>query len=141
MPDLNGKWTGELIYDESFGQLANEVLFFVIEISRLGDEFKGVSIDVDGVGINPSEAKVIGFLDEGQINFVKEYKSIVKTDFNAPVFDHSNKQGGEISFFGTFNSLAKEFEGEWISLTDFVTFNNNVPGSFKGGTWKMRKEI
>jgi len=141
IPDLNGKWTGELIYDESFGKLANEKLFFLIEINRLGDEFKGICFDIDGIGIYPSEAKVNGFLDDAQINFVKEYKSIVKTDMDSPIMNPANKRSAEISFSGTYNSFAGEFEGEWISLTDFVVFNNNSPGSFKGGTWKMRKEI
>jgi hypothetical protein len=139
-PDLNGKWTGELIYDESFGKLANEILFFVIDISRKGDEIRGVSVDVDGVGLNPSEATITGFLDEEKINFVKEYKTIVATEFSAAVFNPANRKGAEMSFSGSYNPAAKEFEGEWISFTDFITFNNNVPGGFRGGRWRMRKE-
>ncbi len=139
-PDLNGKWTGELIYDESFGKLANEILFFVIDISWKGDEFRGVCVDVDGIGLNPSEARIRGFLEAEKINFVKEYKTIVATEFNSSVFNPANRKGAEMSFSGSYNSATKEFEGEWISLTDFITFNNNVPGGFRGGRWRMRKE-
>ncbi|MES2681739.1 MAG: hypothetical protein V4635_17725 [Bacteroidota bacterium] len=139
-PDLNGKWTGELVYDESFGKLANEVLFFVLEISKKGDEFRGSSVDVDGVGVNPAEARIRGFSDGGKINFVKEYKAIIETEFNSAVFNPANRKGAEMSFSGSYNSTANEFEGEWISLTDFITFNNNIPGGFRGGRWRMRKE-
>ncbi len=140
IPDLDGKWTGELIYDESFGRLANEILFFVMEIRRKGDEFKGTSVDIDGVGINPSEAMIKGFLEEKHINFVKEYKTIEKTEFNSVVFNPSNKKGAEITFSGFFNAETGAFEGEWVSLSDFMSYNNDVPGSFRGGSWTMRKD-
>ena len=74
MPDLNGKWMCELIYDESFGRLAHESMLFMIDFKKEGDELIGNSVDIDGIGMYPSKAKISGFVSNQQINFVKEYK-------------------------------------------------------------------
>jgi len=141
MPDLDGKWTGELIYDDSFGKLAHETLFFVVVIDKTGDEFKGIYLDIDGIGMNASEARVMGFVQQEYINFVKECRSANYSEKDNGILNPENKQGSQISFSGFFNDSSHEFEGEWISFTDFRAFNNNVPGQFKGGTWRMRKQV
>lgn len=138
MPDLNGKWMGELIYDESFGRLANEAMLFMVDIKKNDDEFKGISVDVDGIGMYPAEAKVNGFVADGQINFVKEYQQ--STGSEKTNADLSRNSRSEISFSGAFNANNNEFEGTWISLSEFRSFNNNAPGPFKGGTWRMKRE-
>jgi hypothetical protein len=140
MLDLNGKWIGELIYDESFGQIAHEVLFFVVELTGQGDEFRGVSVDVDGVGMVPVEADISGFTDNNCIYFMKEYKPFEQSNIKTGLFPLNSKKSCGCSFSGTFNEATKEIEGEWISFNEFIAFNNNIPGPFRGGTWRMRKE-
>ncbi len=139
-PNLDGKWTGELVYNNSFGVLANEKLLFVIEITQVNLEFTGTSFDIDGIGINPTAAVVKGFVDGDQINFVKEYKSSVKNEFNTSFFNTAYLKGAEISFSGVYDLASNAFEGEWVNLSDFLIFDPLALKALKGGSWRMSRD-
>lgn len=137
--DLNGRWTGKLTYGASFGQLAQEVLFFTLDVEQEGDEFTGTARDVDGIGLSPYESQVKGFTDGDQINFVKEYKVPVVSAHNQRVHA-AEEQGAEASFSGSYNAQTGEFEGEWIILSGYTILGNVFFERENGGSWSMKKE-
>lgn len=138
-PDINGKWTGKLIYGSNFGLLEHEVLFFVLDIIQEMDEFSGTSRDVDGIGISPFETRLKGFLEAGNINFVKEYQVPVLASpyHSAPIHE---AQPTEISFSGSYNPMTEEYEGDWILLSEYVMCGNVFYEKENGGTWSMKRE-
>ena len=140
IPDLNGRWTGKLTYGASFGQLAQEALFFTIDIEQQGDEFTGTSRDIDGIGLSPYEASVQGFTDGTQINFVKEYKFPVLFVQEQAGSSNTDHQAAEASFSGSYNAQTAEFEGDWIILSGYTLLGNVFFERDNGGSWSMRKE-
>lgn len=140
-PDINGKWTGELVYGPNFGKLEHEALVFTLDVEQHGDEFIGISRDVDGVGINPYAADVDGFVDEEQINFVREYYPPALFGYeNGSVTATTGGPATEISFSGTYNAATGEYEGEWILLSDYTVYGNVFFDRNNGGTWRMKRE-
>lgn len=128
-----------MTYGASFGQLAQESLFFTLEIGQHTDEFTGTARDVDGIGLSPFEAQVKGFTDGEQINFVKQYKAPV---LFAPGTSVSSTAGeeAEASFVGSYNAQTGEFEGEWIILSGYTLLGNVFFERENGGTWSMKRD-
>lgn len=138
--NLNGRWTGKLIYGNSFGPLEHEALFFTLDLEQKGDEITGTLRDVDGIGLSPYEHKIKGFVDGTLINFVKAYQSPVL--FEEPVGSEATepRPDTEVSFSGTYDAATGEYEGEWIIVSGYILYGDVFFESDNGGTWRMRRD-
>ncbi len=140
--ELNGRWTGKLTYGASFGHLAQESLFFTLNLVQKADEFTGTARDEDGIGLSPYLASVKGFVDGEQINFVKEYKlPLVAAQGQSGHSDQDQDPASEASFWGTYNAQTGEFEGEWIILSSYTLLGNVFFERENGGTWRMKRDV
>ena len=132
LPDMNGKWSGVLLYGKMYRERENAELYFSIDlITTEEDEFEGTSNDLKGVGMNPDSAVVKGFVDENRISFVLQYKSMHRMNKDGGVDVDNDKPGPEIFYTGNFNHSRQEYEGDWA-----IERNSKSGGS---GTWRMAK--
>lgn len=138
MPELSEKWLCKLIYGQSFGKLENEPLIFTLDIITKGNEFIGISTDIDGIGINPNPANVKGFIDGDIINFVKEYTLPVLSGTDQK--NREEKKGPEISFTGCYDVISGEYSGEWIVISSFEILGTVFFEKNNGGYWSMQPE-
>ena len=73
--NINGKWTGTIIYGKEYRVHQNKEVYFDLDINQDAEKIKGTAIDIGGFGTNPDPAKIIGTVVDKKINFIKQYAS------------------------------------------------------------------
>ena len=61
--NLNGRWTGVIVYGHKYRQLQGKNLYFDLEITQNNNEITGISIDTGGQGTSPDSAKITGTIN------------------------------------------------------------------------------
>jgi len=137
--NIQGSWTGTIVYGKRYLELENAILYFEMEIFQSGNTISGTSIDIAGPGTSPDSANISGTYAEGQIAFVKQYASLHYLKKAETIVDR-RKAGFKIQYSGTFDKNAMAFMGDWTIKARFW-FLGLIPFSRTAkGTWTMRRK-
>ena len=136
--NIEGKWSGVIIYGKEYRKNEGKELYFEIDILQDGENINGTAKDLSGFGVNPDLAKFSGTLIDNKINFVKQYAS-----FHYYVNDRHNrdttKKGSKIYYEGCFNDEAQSFNGSW-TIKGVFKLLGFIPYKYKNtGTWSMTR--
>jgi hypothetical protein len=138
--DINGNWTGTLIYGKSYSEdIVGKELTFELKISESNGDIIGSGRDVSGFGLNPSEFTIKGFIDEATISFIKQYKSNAYFDLDDKLIIDANEPSFEITYSGIYNEETNQFEGDWDILIEQKQFGDSWLDDEYVGTWVMAK--
>ena len=138
--NLNGHWTGVIVYGYRYRQLQGKNLYFDLEITQDNNEITGTSIDTGGQGVSPDPANIKGTIENNFINFIKQYSSYHYNDLNWQVVVDRTRLGSEIFYTGLYNEIENEFSGDWklihkVKLFGIVLFKLSATGS-----WTMKRK-
>lgn len=111
--NLSGHWQGIILYGPEYGDWENKELLFEMTIKQSGDTFTAIAIDTGGIGRNPDEAEINGFISGYNISFTKQYKSTLTYDEQGQVIVLKNKPSPIVEYTGVFDSLLDKVSGEW----------------------------
>jgi hypothetical protein len=111
--NLSGHWKGIILYGPEYGEWEGKELFFEMTIKQTDDTFKAIAIDTGGIGCNPDEADIEGFISEDSISFTKQYRSTLTYDEKGQVAVLKNKPSAIVDYTGVFNSQFDKVSGEW----------------------------
>jgi hypothetical protein len=138
--EINGKWTGTLVYGKIYGPDAGKELHFEMEIAQENDQISGMAIDVRGEGASPDSATINGQVGPSEIKFVKQYASLHYMQGGKMVIDRSQK-GPLIHYTGTFDEATGTFSGIWKMRMAIKLFFWKIPLPFHAdGTWKIARK-
>jgi len=135
-PNINGKWTGTIIYGEKYADQKGQELYFDMDIIQEGELINGISVDVGGKGISPDSATVSGTFKTNIISFIKRYDSLHYFNKGKTVVDKS-KPGHEIYYTGLYNETNKTFKGDWEYRVRYKILWIFPYTIVAGGTWNM----
>ena len=137
--EINGNWTGVIIYGKEYREHENKELFFDAQINQKGNNFSGISTDTAGVGMNSDKAILNGTINDKQIEFIKQYDSYHYYYKEQIVIDRSRK-GPIIQYKGIFDKGDNCFKGEWlIEMRYKLLFF--IPLKYKcKGKWEMKRK-
>lgn len=137
--DIQGKWTGTIIYGKEYREYKGKELYFDLEIIQDTEKITGTSIDIGGVGMSPDSAKIIGTFVGTKINFIKQYSSYHYLDKGKTKVDKS-KNGSEIKYSGNYDEHKQLFQGNWI-LKGRVKLFGFIPIKYSNtGMWSMKRK-
>ena len=139
-PSITGKWRVTIIYGSQYKTLAGKKLQCLMELRDTGDgQFEGIAKDLEGLGMNPFEAKITGFLEGENISFVKQYKHSGNTDADGVFHVDETKPGKDVQYSGRYNPHYGYFIGEWVIEVYRIKKGKDLTYSSKGN-WAMKKE-
>lgn len=135
----SGFYKGILTYGKSYRQFEGEELTFDLMIMKTeGDKFNAMSRDVEGFGINSSDAVIKGVYSDEYIIFKKRYESSLTMTKNGDFVEDSSQKGPQIHYFGTYNDDQDEFEGKWKVKLHIKLLGIKLFKITRGrGTWRM----
>lgn len=135
---FTGKYACTLWYGKEYAYQGKE-LFFDMEIEENDNFFTGIAIDIDGIGVSPDEAKVVGIINGIHIEFDKIYKRRHYSDGNGDTIFEEN-EGFPIYYEGTYNDETGYYEGSWeYKVVRRFLFFFTKPVSFGSGTFRLKK--
>lgn len=62
--NLNGQWSGTVTYGKEYNKISGKQVRFKLDMTQTGQQFTGISMDVDGYGLNLPQP-CINFLQSG----------------------------------------------------------------------------
>lgn len=139
MMNYSGRWEGVLTYGDTYPK-AGAKLKFQLDIHETGGVFYGVSVDLEGDGMNPYGASVVGGIKGNLIHFVKHYKYSHHATEEGETVIRTDLAGMPIQYTGHYLEKMERFEGEWkyeFSQRYFLFFMRKV--SYGNGTWYMKR--
>jgi hypothetical protein len=137
--DVQGLWTGTVIYGKEYRNLKGQAMHFEMEIFQTGNRIHGNANDIHGTGTSPDTATIQGEISEKEINFIKQYKSTHYYNKGTTRLDKS-KPGPEIKYSGCFDEKENIFKGEWILHGTFKLLGLIPIKYINTGTWIMKKK-
>ena len=137
--DLNGLWTGTVVYGKSYGQHSGKELHFSMDLVHHGDEIAGTAQDIGGLGVNPDPANILGTFRDKKIDFLKQYPTFhYGKDRSEKVTIDKSHTGPKIKYTGTLRDNGT-LVGHW-SMQMIFLFLWLIPVRLKkSGTWTMRR--
>jgi hypothetical protein len=138
--NLNGRWTGVIVYGYRYRRLQGKNLYFDLEITQDNNEITGTSIDTGGQGVSPDPAKIKGTIHNYFISFIKQYSSYHYSDLNGDVIIDRTRLGSEIFYTGLYNETEKEFSGDWKLIHKAKLFGIIPIKLSATGTWTMKRK-
>jgi len=138
-PNINGKWTGTIIYGDKYTEQKGKELYFDMGISQEGELITGISIDVGGTGMSPDSATISGSFKGSIISFTKQYSSLHYFNKGESVVDKS-KSGHKIYYTGLYDNNQQTFKGDWEYRVRYKIFWIFPYILVAGGTWNMRRK-
>lgn len=140
--NITGKWQGTLVYGEGYDEeTVGKTLDFEFDITDNDGEISATGKDVSGHGYNPTPSYMSGFLDEGVISFIKQYKKGLAFTEDGKEELLPEEENYEINYSGNYNEITKEFEGDWEIVMYFKPEEDPdvIYSHICVGTWKMHK--
>lgn len=139
---FSGKWKGEFVYGPEYGDLEGEKASFILFVDKSEDwGFEGRIFDIDGVGVNPNVATVKGFVENGEISFVKQYPVAQTFLEDGTTQFESDKASPEIHYSGKYSGAEKLFRGVWEIEWREINQDGYPYDQYCSGTWEMRQVI
>lgn len=145
MPKQNfsGTYEGTLWYGEGYpAEFHNASLSFRMEITEDDYSFSGTSVDVEGVGISPDEARVAGVIDEEGICFEKQYKRFHYAGENGETIIDNDTEGWPLDYDGIYDQESGMYKGIWQYVgykRIWLIFSKKV--IFGQGTFELRRTL
>jgi len=137
--NLEGKWSGIIIYRSKHKKYNGEQLYFELVLEQEDRIFQGFSIDTKGLGAHSDPAKIKGKIDEKNISFVKQYPTLHFVGKDNRVKFEKSRKGSAINFLGSFDESKQIFSGEWNMNTKFYILGL-IPWKLKQtGSWTMKR--
>jgi hypothetical protein len=137
--NLHGHWEGTIIYGPGYGENENKELYFNIDIVQTKDTFTGTAVDTRGVGVNPDNALIKGFVEDNEVSFVKQYASTLWFDENNTEILLKDKPSPEINYWGTFDSVTNSIKGNWEIIITGKETEEGWLVDIATGTFTMRR--
>ena len=139
--DFSGKYNCLLKYGIGYELQAGKELTFSMEIIEEDNYFNGTALDIEGVGVNPDEAKVSGIINGIYIEFYKIYKRGHYSD-EAGNIVFEDQEGIPILYKGDYNEETGFYEGTWefiAFIKKWFFFKKQV--DIGSGTFQLRKSV
>ncbi len=131
-------WQGSYCYDVVFDEA--EAYGFTIEAEFLDGSFRGEFSEEEFTGLTGEKGTVKGFIEGGQISFVKKFPFQYDELEDGSVYLDFESEGHEVTYDGIFNQETGEWEGEWEILVEEVKINEEeYEQYFTRGSWKMKR--
>jgi len=138
--NLNGRWTGVIVFGNRYRQLQGKNLYFDLEITQDNNKITGTSIDTGGQGASPDPANIKGTIDDNFISFIKQYSSYHYYDLNGQVIVDRTRLGPEIFYTGLYNETENEFSGDWKLIHKLKLFGITLFKLSATGLWTMKRK-
>ena len=139
MININGNWTGVIIYGKEYRKFKNYELYFDMELIQQNEIIKGVSIDIGGFGTSPDKAFIDGTIIDNIIKFNKQYTTIHYYK-NGKIKIDKFAKGKKIKYSGLYDMTTQTFSGHWI-INGQIKLFGFIPINFKNtGTWTMKRK-
>ena len=138
--NLNGKWSGTIVYGDDYGEQSGKELYFDMELIQEKNRFKGSSTDIGGIGMSEDSSDINGTIRDNVISFVKRY--IRYHHFaNDGTVNYKSEPGPKIYYIGEYDETTNSIKGIWqyripIKFLTIITYKNIV----FGGTWNMKRK-
>jgi hypothetical protein len=137
MNDLNGLWRGSYTFDPEFEMESKERLFEMTLQVDDDDEIRGEIRDMPDDDQDPRVAALNGFIEDGEISFIKQYPFLLlRNEKNETIMDES-KPHPEIHYHGEIN--ASGMEGTWEMEAAVMFAAGSYHSQLVTGKWKMVK--
>lgn len=137
MSDLNGTWKGSYTLDPEFESEQSEHPFEMTLQVDDEEEISGEIRDMVGDDRAPRVAALTGFIDEGEISFIKQYPYLLlRNDKNETIIDES-KAHPEIHYHGLINDNI--IEGSWEMEAAVLFAAGSYHSQLVTGKWKIEK--
>lgn len=137
MKTLNGLWKGSYSFDPEFESENSERHFEMTLNVDDEDEVSGEIRDKGPDNEAPRAAALSGFIDEGEISFIKQYPFLLlRNEKNETVIDES-KVHPEIHYQGVIGDSG--IEGSWEMEAAVLFAAGSYHSQLVTGTWKIVK--
>jgi hypothetical protein len=137
MNDLNGLWKGSYTFDPEFEMESKERLFELTLQVDDDDEIRGEIRDMPENDQDPRVAALTGFIDDGEISFIKQYPFLLlRNEKNETIMDE-RKPHPEIHYHGEINDSG--MEGTWEMEAAVLFAAGSYHSKLVTGKWKMVK--
>lgn len=137
MNNLNGRWRGSYTFDPEFESESRERFFELTMQIDNDDEIRGEIRDMPDHDQDPRVAALTGFIDEGEISFIKQYPFLLlRNERNETIMDES-KPHPEIHYHGEINDSG--MEGTWEMEAAVLFVAGSYHSQLVTGKWKMVK--
>jgi hypothetical protein len=139
---MSGQWLGHFMYGPDYGEkLHGEKVTFRLFLEDMGNEqFKGTCFEIGGIGANNNVATINGFIQEEFISFTKTYPIYYGIDENGKSIENDSSSQPRISYEGYYNSISKNFVGNWEIWSHEELVSNGSIVNIGTGNWEMRKD-
>ena len=112
--DNRQTWKGFFTYLEGYESIDQYIkVEFTMQLIFNGDSFNGTSIDSESENIFKEPAKVIGFIENDKISFVKNYPYHYYKDENGEIVIDENLKHPNIEYLGFYDENERKFFGTW----------------------------
>lgn len=137
--NIQGNWTGVIIYGKGYRENQNKELYFDMHIKQDAEKIYGEAFDTGGTGVSTDVAIIKGTFIQNKISFTKQYThSHFYTD-DEVIIDKS-MPGHIIVYAGEFDESQQTFKGSWV-ITQKVWFFGIIPYRYTcRGTWTMYRK-
>ena len=137
MNNLNGRWRGSYTFDPEFESESQERFFELTLQVDDDDEIRGEIRDMPDHDQDPRVAALTGFIDDGEISFIKQYPFLLlRNEKNETIMDES-KPHPEIHYHGEINDSG--MEGTWEMEAAVLFAAGSYHSQLVTGKWKMVK--
>ena len=137
MKTLNGLWKGSYTLDPEFEEDNSEHHFEMTLNVDDGDEVSGEIRDKLPDDQAPRVASLSGFIDEGEISFIKQYPfRLLRNEKNETIVDES-KPHPEINYQGVISDSG--IEGTWDMEAAVLFAAGSYHSQLVTGKWQMVK--
>ncbi|MCE3226738.1 MAG: hypothetical protein K0S32_1289 [Bacteroidetes bacterium] len=138
--DLNGKWSGTVVYGKGYGGYEGKELYFDFDLIQNGKEIAGTAFDTGGVGMSPDQAQLFGTFENNQFEFLKQYDSLHYYSNEGEVTVDKTQKGPLIKYSGIYNTNTDTFSGFWFMKVR-VLILWIIPWTINcGGIWSLRRK-
>ncbi|MDX2431292.1 MAG: hypothetical protein QNK35_10180 [Bacteroides sp.] len=139
MKTLNGLWKGSYTFDPEFeSESKNPERFFELTMQVDDEEeIKGEIRDIVEEDQVPRVAELTGFIDDGEISFIKQYPFLLlRNEKNETIVDES-KAHPEIHYHGVISDSG--IEGSWEMEAAVLFAAGSYHSQLVSGKWKIVK--
>ncbi len=139
--NFSGKWSGEIVFGPGYERHTNRRLYFELDLIQSGNEISGTAEDVGGYGQSPYPGTFKGKVENGEIEFVKQYLFAHQLINNEIIVDKS-KPGFPITYTGKYEEANDTFSGDWIIKIPFKLFGIIPLGysDYGSGKWSIKRK-
>ncbi len=135
MNTLNGLWKGSYTFDPEFESEQEERFFELTMQVDDEEEIKGEIRDIVDDVQAPRVAALTGFIDDGEISFIKQYPFLLlRNEKNETIVDES-KAHPEIHYHGEINDSG--IEGSWEMEAAVLFAAGSYHSQLVTGKWKI----